>query len=335
MNQLKIYFIAITLFSFYLQGCNAQPSTQSKTLPLIGTIALPAVSGRIDHLAFDPISQYIFVAALGNNSLEVVDLKDNKCIHSIQKLSEPQGIVFIRESNTIFVANGGNGVCDVFNANTFQKITAIQLPGDADNVRYDSISKKVYVGYGNGGIAIIDASTFKQVADIKLQGHPESFQLDIAAKKIYVNVPDKQQVEIIDLDKQIVVDRWKLTAAKSNFPMALDAANHRLFIGCRHPAKLLVLDAETGKLSTAIDTDSDVDDIFYNPKNGSIYLSCGGGYIDIFKQETANRYTLIEKIPSRSGARTSLFIPQSDRLIVASPKSFSSGAALLVYGIKN
>ena len=92
-----------------------------------------------------------------------------------------------------------------------------------------------------------------------------------------------------------------------------------------------MLDAESGKLITAIDTDSDVDDIFYNPKNGNIYLSCGGGYIDIFKQDTANRYTLVEKIPSRSGARTSLFIPQSDRLIVASPKSFSNDAALLVY----
>ena len=333
MNQLKIYFFAITLFSFCLQGCNAQPSTQSKTLALIGTIALPDVSGRIDHLAFDPVSQRIFVDALGNKSVEVVDFKNNKSIHSIQNLSEPQGIVFIRENNTVFVANGGNGVCDVFNANTFQKITTIQLSGDADNVRYDSVNKRIYVGYGNGGIAVIDAGTFKQVADIQLQGHPESFQLDIAAKKIYVNVPDKQQVEIIDLDKQIVIDRWKLTAAKSNFPMALDAANHRLFNGCRHPAKLLVLDAETGKLITAIDTDSDVDDIFYNQKNGSIYLSCGGGYVDIFKQETPNNYTLVEKIPSRSGARTSLFIPQTDRLIVASPKSFSNGAALLVYSI--
>ena len=335
MNQLKIYFIAITLFSFCLQGCHAQPSTQSKTLTLIGTIALPDVSGRIDHLAFDPISQHIFVAALGNNSVEVVDLKNNKSIHSIQNFSEPQGIVFIRESNTVFVANGGNGVCDVFNANTFQKIAAIKLPGDADNVRYDSLNKKVYVGYGNGGIAIIDAGTFKQVADIKLQGHPESFQLDIAAKKIYVNVPEKQQVEVIDLEKQTVIDRWKLTTAKSNFPMALDAANHRLFIGCRHLAKLLVLDSDSGKQLYEINTDSDVDDIFYNQKNRNIYLSCGGRYVDIFKQETANTYVLIEKAASHSGARTSLFIPQSERLIVASPKSFSSGAALLVYSIKN
>lgn len=149
MNQLKIYFIAITLFSFCLQGCDAQPSTQSQTLSLITSIDLPGVSGRIDHLAFHPESRKIFVAALGNNTLEVIDLKNNTSVYSIQHLSEPQGIVFLPDSNTIFITNGNNGVCDVFNANSFQKITSIQLPGDADNVRYDSINKRVYVGYGD------------------------------------------------------------------------------------------------------------------------------------------------------------------------------------------
>ena len=331
MSQLKGYYIAITLAVLCLEGCNAQSSKQSQALPLIATIGLPGVSGRIDHLAYDSTTQRIFIAALGNNSVEVVDLKTNKVIHSITGLNEPQGIAFISGKNMLFVANGGNGACDVFNAATYQKITVVQLSGDADNVRYDAVNKKIYAGYGEGAIAIIDAATLKQLADIKLQGHPESFQLDIAAKKIYVNVPDKQQVEVIDLDKQTVVDRWKLTAAKSNFPMALDTANHRLFIVCRHPAKLLVLNAETGKLITTIDADSDADDIFYNQKNRSIYLSCGGGYVDIFKQETPNTYTLVEKVPSRSGARTSLFIPQSNQLIVASPKSFSNDAALLVY----
>jgi DNA-binding beta-propeller fold protein YncE len=335
MKRLKIFFIPISFFSFCLQGCHAQPSTQNQTLPLITSIALPDVSGRIDHLAFDPNSQRIFVAALGNNTVEVVDLKNSKPIHSIHNLSEPQGIVFIPGSNTAFVANGGNGMCDVFNANSFQKITSVQLPGDADNIRYDSINKKLYVGYGNGGIAVIDASTFKQVGDIKLQGHPESFQLDFSAKKIFVNVPDKQQVEVVDMDKQIVTGRWKLTAAKSNFPMGLDAANQRLFIGCRHPAKLLVLDSNTGKLIAAVDTGSDVDDIFFDPKNGNIYLSCGGGYIDIFKQQDVSTYKLIEKISSYSGARTSLLIPHLNRLIVASPQRFSNNAALLVYAIKN
>ncbi len=335
MNHLKIYFIAITLFSFCLQGCQAQPAAQSKTLELISSIDLPGVSGRIDHLAFDPISQHIFLAALGNNSVEVVDLKNNKPIYSIQNLREPQGIAYIPVSNTMFVANGNNGKCEVFDAKNFQKITSIQLQGDADNVRYDSVNRKVYVGYGDGGIAIIDANSFKQVGDIKLEGHPESFQLDIAAGKIYVNVPDRQRVEIIAPNQQIATTRLKLTAAKSNFPMALDAVNHRLFIGCRQPAKLLVLDTDNGNLIAAIDTDSDVDDIFYNKKTADIYLSCGGGYIDIIRQQNAQTYSFVEKIRSHTGARTSLFIPRLNRLVVASPKSFSNKAVLLVYGVKN
>ncbi|MDB5277360.1 MAG: hypothetical protein JWR61_2315 [Ferruginibacter sp.] len=335
MSQLKSYCIAITLVVFCLEGCNAQPSKQSQSLPLITSIALPGVGGRIDHLAFDSTTQRIFIAALGNNSVEVVDLKTNKVIHSITGLSEPQGIAFIAGKNIVVVANGGNGACDIFNADNYQKITSIQLPGDADNVRYDAINKKIYVGYGEGGIAVIDAATLKQVADIKLQGHPESFQLDITAKKIYVNVPDKQQVEIIDLDKQMVADRWKLTAAKSNFPMALDIANHRLFIGCRHPAKLLVLDAVTGKPITTVPIENDADDIFYEPKNGAIFLSCGGGYINIVSQLDPDTYLVSEKANTRSGATTSLTLPQINRLVVASPKGFGRSAELLVYQVKN
>lgn len=335
MNKLNRFCTIITLVAFCLEGCNGQPSKQSQALPLITTIALPGVAARIDHLAFDSSTQRLFIAALGNNSVEVVDLKTNKVIHSITGLSEPQGIAFIPGKNILFVANGGNGACNVFNADTYQKISSVQLAGDADNVRYDPINKKIYVGYGEGGIAIIDGATLKQVADIKLQGHPESFQLDIAAKKIYVNVPDKQQVEIIDLYKKMVIDRWKLTAAKSNFPMALDAANHRLFIGCRHPAKLLVLDAGTGKLITTVAIENDADDIFYEPKNGTIFLSCGGGYINVVTHLEPDTYLLSEKVNTRSGARTSLLIPQINQLVVASPKGFSRSAELLVYQVKN
>jgi YVTN family beta-propeller protein len=335
MNRLTFCNIAMTLLAFCVESCHAQSPTQSQALHLITSIALPNVNGRIDHLSFDPDAHHLFIAALGNNSVEIVDLKNNTVIRSIKDLSEPQGICYIPGKNLFFVANGGNGVCDVFSADLFKKIVSVQLASDADNIQYDTVNGKVYVGYGNGGIAIIDAATLKQVADVKLQGHPESFQLDIQAKRLYVNVPDKQQVEIIDLDKRTVIDRWQLTAAKSNFAMALDAANHRLFIGCRHPAKLLVMDCISGKQVAAINADSDVDDVFYNQKNGDIYLSCGGGYLDVIRQQNANKYALIETIASRPGARTALFIPRINRLVVASPKANRSSAQLLVYNTEN
>jgi DNA-binding beta-propeller fold protein YncE len=269
MKQQKYFFAAVIAVCFLFNGCNAQPAAnkqepQNSSLKLESSISLPDVKGRIDHLSFDVKQQIIFVAALGNNTVEVVDLKNKKVIHSIKELHKPQGVAFIPESNCIFVANGDNGQCDIFNADSFQKINSIKLSGDADNVRYDAEEKKIYVGYGEGGIAVIDAATFKLITQIKFPGHPESFQIDKAAKKMYVNVPDEKHIVIIDLKINSVIGNWKITDASANFPMALDETNHRLFIGCRHSPKLLIINTQTGKVISSFEIDSDTDDIFYD-----------------------------------------------------------------------
>ena len=327
----------ILTFSFFglcLNGCQSQTPSQINSLSLIASIPLPNVSGRIDHLSIDSKNQIIYVAALGNNTVEVINLETKKHINSIEKLREPQGIIFLPVNNSILVANGDDGACDIFDAGSFQKINSIPLGIDADNVRYDSIDHRIYVGYGDGGIAIIDAINFKLLDEVKLSGHPESFQLDLPAKKIYVNVPDHQQIEVIDLTKNIVSDQWKVNEAASNFPMSLDVTDHRLFIGCRHPAKLIVLDTQTGKTVSSFDIDGDVDDIFYDNGVHRIYLSCGEGYVDIFNQMDVNTYTSGGKIRTSSGARTSLFIPGLNQLIVASPSGMNNQASLLVYEVK-
>lgn len=325
--------ISIAVFGFWTVSCTAQTMTDN-SMKLVTTITLPDVSGRIDHLAFDPEHQMVFVAALGNNTVEVVDLKNRKVIHTIKNLDEPQGIAFIPESKNLIVANGGNGECTIFDAGIFRKIKSVKLAGDADNVRHDPASKRIYVGYGNGAIAIIDATNYQLIADVKLSGHPESFQLDKAANKIYVNVPDEKQIEVIDLNKNTITDRWKMTEASSNFPMSLDEVNHRLFIGCRHPAKLVIIDTQTGKPINSLEITGDVDDIFYNKTKQQIYLSCGAGNVDIFNQTSANIYTANGKVSTHSGARTSLFIAELNLLIVASPSGFNGKASLLVYSVK-
>jgi len=331
MKPSTLFLTAIIFLSFSF-GCNAQ--NQNSTTKLITSIPLPGVTGRIDHLAFNNKQGVVYVAALGNNTLEVVDLKTKKTIHSIKGLHEPQGIAFIPGSNSLFVANGDNGECDVFNAATYQKISSVSLAGDADNVRYDSDGKKIYVGYGNGGIAIVDANTFRLIKEIKLPGHPESFQLDKIAKKIYVNVPDVRQIDVIDLGKNEVTDQWKLTQAAANFPMSVDEINHRLFVGCRHSPTLLVIDTQTGKTIASFPIDGDTDDLFYNKATKEIYVSCGDGFVDVFKQSNANSYTSNGKITTHPGARTSLFVGDLNELIVASPSRLNRHASLLVYTLK-
>lgn len=330
----KIISIGLITFFICQNSYIAQTPAENNSLKLVETIPLPNVKGRIDHLTFDLEHQMVFVAALGNNSVEVIDLKNKKVIHTIKNLNEPQGIVFIPESKQLFVANGGNGECDIFNTGSFQKVNAVKLSGDADNVRCDPANKRIYVGYGSGGIAIINATNYQLITDIKLSGHPESFQMDKAANKIYVNVPDEKQIEVIDLVKNIVTDRWKMSEATSNFPMSLDETNHRLFIGCRHPAKLVVIDTQTGKTISSLAIEGDVDDIFYDKTSKQIYLSCGAGNVDIVKQADANTYTANGKVSTHSGARTSVFITDLNLLIVASPSGFNSKASLLVYSVK-
>jgi YVTN family beta-propeller protein len=334
MIMKKLNAISLLIIAFSLNNNLAQTPVSIRGIEFVASIQLPDVTGRIDHLAYDSKNRTVFVAALGNNTVEVVDLKSQKVIHTIKGLHEPQGIKYIPENNVIFVANGENGECDVYNADSYQLITSIKLAGDADNVRYDSSSERIFVGFGDGAIAIIDAKTYKQLSEIKLPGHPESFQLDNDAKRIFVNVPDALIVATLDLEKKSITDKWKMENATANFPMALDSKNHRLFIGCRNPAKLLVINSETGKTINQIDISSDTDDVFYNGSSKQIYISCGGGFIDIVSQIDPDNYKSISRVESRSGARTSLFIPELNQLLVAAPAHAGNEAQLMIYETK-
>lgn len=329
-NHLSVVSTVFVLL--LLLSCSAQDMNKSikASLKLIHTVSLQNVKGRIDHLEFNSKLNIAYVAALGNNTVEAVDLRNLKIVHTIKGLSEPQGICFISAGNSLFIANGSSGICDVFDAGSYKKLTSISLGSDADNVRYDPLSNRVYVGYGDGAIAVIDVSKFRKLAEIKLPAHPESFQLD--DKRIYVNVPEAHEIDVINLERSSVETKWKIKDASSNFPMALDKVNHRLFIGCRHPAKLLVVDTENGKTVASLNIDSDTDDLNYDSSSKQLLVSCGSGKVDIIKQIDQNKYKIISVINTRSGARTSLFIPELKQLIVAAPAITGKEAELLIYG---
>jgi DNA-binding beta-propeller fold protein YncE len=304
---------------------------EEKPLRLAQTITLPAVEGRIDHLAVDVQSQRLFLAALGNNTLEVIDLKAGKVIHSVKGLREPQGVAFVPEANAVYVANGEGGNCEAFAADSLAPLRSAKFSGDADNLRYEPDAKLLYVGYGDGAIGIFEALTGKIVGDIKLPAHPEAFALEQTGARIFVNIPSAKQVAVIDRKKRAVVAKWPVTQAAANYPMALDESHHRLFIGCRHPARILVLDTGSGKTVTQFDCAGDTDDVFYDAKNKRVYVSGGEGFISVFAQLDADKYQPIAKIPTAPGARTSLFVPALGRLYLAVPHRGKQASEVRVY----
>jgi hypothetical protein len=307
---------------------------QSAPFKLEQTISLPGVDGRIDHFASDPSGQRLFVCALGNNSLEIIDLQKGERAHSITGLGAPQGVGYAPESNRLFVANDKGGICRIYDGKSFQVIAELNFGDDADNVRYDETRKKIYVGFGSGGIAVVNASDGKQVGSIKLNAHPEAFQLEKSSSRIFVNVPNSRHVAVVDRDKGEVVSRWKTDLAFANFPMALDEANHRLFVGCRLPSKLVVLNTDSGDVVSKVDISGDADDVFYDTKRHRVYAICGAGKIDVIEQTDPNTYKALSKFDTANGARTGLFVPERDTLFVAVPHRGSQQAEIRCYQIE-
>jgi len=310
------------------------PAMESASLKLQQTIALPGVEGRIDHFAFDAAGERLFICALGNNSVEVLDLRNGERIHSITGLGAPQGIAYIPELDRIFVANDKGGVCKIYDGKSFQKISELNFKDDADNVRYDDATKKIYVGFGSGGIAIVNAADGKQIGSIKLSAHPEAFELEKNGKRIFVNVPNSRHVAMIDREKGVVVATWKTDLAFGNFPMALDEANHRLFVGCRLPSKLVVLNTESSNIVAKIDISGDPDEVFYDSKRHCIYAICGAGKIDIIEQTDPDTYRISTKVDTAAGARTGLFVSKHDALFVAVPHRGSQKAEVRAYRVE-
>jgi DNA-binding beta-propeller fold protein YncE len=315
-------------------SCRPVAEAGDARLQLQQTIPLPGVEGRIDHLSFDAVGERLFVCALGNNSVEVIDLRKAERIHSIGGLGSPQGIVYVPELNRLFVANDKDGIFKTYDADLFQPIGELNFKDDADNVRYDDATKKIYVGFGSGGIGVVSAPDGKQIGSIKLNGHPEALVLEKHGKRIFVNVPTSHHVAVIDRDKGEVIATWSTSLTFGNFPIALDENNHRLFVGCRFPSKLLVLDTESGKIIAKINLSGDSDDVFYDSKRHRVYAICGAGKIDVIEQTGANNYKTRTVIDTADGARTGLFLPERDALFVAVPRRGSQSAEIRSYRVE-
>ena len=294
-------------------------------------IDLPKVEGRFDHFAIDVRAKRLFLAALGNNSLEVIDLANNKRLQSIPNLKKPTGAAYIPELNRLAVASGDDGICRFFDGNPLKLAGEIKGLDDADNVRYDAAGKKIYLGYGSGALAVIDPQKMQKVADIKLEAHPESFQIEKDGNRIFVNLPDARQVAVVDREKAAVIGKWGMKDPSANFPMALDETHKRIFVGCRKPARLVVLDMDSGRQIARLECAGDTDDLFYDAAQQRIYISGGEGAITILHQLDADHYQSLATLKTAAGARTSFFSRDSGSLYLAVPRTTRQNAQIWVY----
>jgi DNA-binding beta-propeller fold protein YncE len=305
-------------------------SVAAQSLVLEHTFALPAVQGRLDHMDLDAASNRLFVAALGADSVEVIDLKAGQRVASLRSLHQPQGVAYMGPAQRLFVANGGGGVTVFRDGSTpFAKIEGLD---DADNIRFDSQAGHLYVGHGRA-LAVIDPGTLRIAQRIELAGHPEAFELESRGSRIYVNVPSAGHIAVVDRSTGRITASWTLGGASGNFAMAIDETGRRLFVATRQPAWMLVYDIDTGKRTASLEICGDADDLFFDQRRRQLYAVCGEGMVEVIRQRDADHYAVIERVRTSNGARTGLFVADSSTLFVALPARGVSRAEIRAYKV--
>ena len=290
------------------------------------------VGKRLDHMALDGKRDRLYVANSGNSTLDVVDLKTGAVLKSLTGLEGVQGVVYVPESDRVFTALA-SGQCHIFDGDGWKLLKSHKIPS-ADNPYHDAKNGVVYLTQADKKLSVIDAKTLALKNEVQLPSAPASIAVEKGRPRAYVNAHVPRQVHVLDTTKNTVQQKYQLDEA-GNYPLALDEANHRLFVGCRQEPKLIVLDTETGKALATIPIPGDVDDIYYDAKRKQVYLSCGQGFVVVLREAATNKFEVREKLPTLKDARTSLFDADTGRLFVAVPAvSDKDGPEVRVYRVR-
>jgi YVTN family beta-propeller protein len=313
-----------------LLGVSLVAQETQSPLPLSAKILLPGVHGRIGHLAADYYNARLFVAASGNDTVEVVDVRTNLPLATIHEVTEPHSVAYLKTTNQLLVTNGGDGSLRTFEGASLKPLTTLHLGRDPDAIRVDSAHNRVFVGYGDGTIAVLDF-TGKRVADIALKSHPEAFQIATHEPRLFVNLPDSQIVAVVDTNSFKVIAEWPIKEGRGNYTLALNEDKRRVFVACRQPARLLAFDMDSGHLVAQLPTVGDADDLFYDVIHSRIYVVGGTGQVAVYAQPRADHYVQIDSVGTRAEARTGLFVPEWNRFFVALRDFAANPAEIRVY----
>jgi len=320
-------------------GPKSAATEGARPLILSGSVPMEGVKGRFDHFASG--QGQVFISALGNNTVEVISIFGGTVEHTITGVPGPQGVAFSPEANKLFVASE-KGKVYIYDTAAFNLITTIDFPGGADNLRYDAATKRIYVGCGDdektSAIAVVDAMTNQRIDEYKIGGEPESFQLEKSGPNIYVNIPDLKQIALINRDTKKIT-RWPLTGLLMNFPMALDEADHRLFVCIREPPRLGVFDTTSGHAVAMLPSVADSDDLYYDAEHKRVYMPGGEGFIYVFQMKDPDHYQLLAKIPTALGGRTAGYFGRQGkgmhRFFLAIPARAGQSAEMRIYTIQD
>jgi DNA-binding beta-propeller fold protein YncE len=335
--HMKKTALVVVFLSMGVLHASAQPAPP---LALERSIPLPGVTGKFDHFAIDLAGHRLFAAATGNHSVEVVDLATGKVAQSITGLGKPHGLVWEAATESLYVADGSLAELRVYKGAAGSRLEPagkLKLSDDADDMAYNESGHLLFVGTGGSDaanparVAVVDTNNFKLTASLPVATHPEALEADAAGQRIFANIAESNEVAVMDAGGKGVVAKWKLENVADNVPMAFDAEHHALYVACRNPAMLLVLDSDSGKERSRIAIGGGADDLFYDAALHRVYVIGGAGQVDVVQADPQQALRSLGVVPTASGAKTALFVPAQSLLYLGVPGANGQPAEIRVY----
>jgi DNA-binding beta-propeller fold protein YncE len=331
--------LTVLVAALMFLGAQARSQTAAP-IKLIQTYELPAeVKGNFDHFGIDLKGGRLFATPEGYHAVVVFDLKTGKLVHKIDGIGKPHAVLYREDVNRIYITDGDAGDLKIFDGTTYKLVSSVKLLEDADSIGYDSATNYLYIDNGGGDVhqtysmlSVVDTTAGTKLADLKIDGDTlEAMTLEKSTPKMYVNNRAKNQVSVVDRDKRELMASWPVSLCKNNVAMALDEANHRLFVACR-TSQIAVLDTQTGKEITSFAITKGVDDITYDAASKRIYAACDGA-VDIYEQSGPDTYKLVANVPTGPMGRTARLVPELKRYFVAVPQHGAISAKVLVFEV--
>ncbi|MGH9356252.1 MAG: YncE family protein [Terriglobia bacterium] len=307
----------------------------------VSTERIPSIACHFDRFGLDVKNHRLFVTPEDNGTVEIYSIPSGKLLHSIGGIGMAHGVLYRPDVDRIYITDGADGLLRIYNGTTYRLLKTVKLLTDADAIGYDPATHYLYVA--NGGkdaklnytlLSIVNTDTGDHIGDIKIDGNRlEQMALERSGPRLFINVTDKRAVGVIDRNKRAVVAMWPLTEGDINAAMALDEADHRLFVACRSGI-MDIFDTQNGKVIAVLPISKGADDLTYDTARKRIYVPCAQGVVDVFEQRDPDHYSLIGRVASGPMGKTGILVSSLDRYYVAVPQHGNTESEILVYQVQ-
>jgi DNA-binding beta-propeller fold protein YncE len=257
--------------------------------------------GGWDYLTADSAARRLYISRATH--VIVLDLDTGKTVGDIADTPGVHGIALAPELGRGFVSNGREGTVSIFDMKTLATSSKVKVGDNPDAILYDPATKRVFTFNGRSqDSTVIDAADGKVLGTIKLDGKPE-FAASDGKGGVWVNIEDKSELTAIDPNKLAVKATWPLEPCKEPSGLSLDKKNRRLFVGCDNKM-MAVVNADTGKVLTTLPIGDGVDATAFDDETRLAFASCGEGVLTVVKEDSPEKFSVAENVPTQQGART-------------------------------